>query len=53
MYLATMNHYIEEKASHTRQVQNRRRPKQSQKQQAINNKWSVTYMQAVKGTTAK
>ena len=53
MYMVTMNHYIEERASHNRQVQNRPKPKPPQKQPNTNNKWAVAYMQAVKGTTAK
>ena len=30
MYMVTMNHYIEERASHNKQIQNRPRPKPQQ-----------------------
>ena len=53
MYMVSMNHYIEERVSHNQQIQNRPMPKPRQKQSTSNNKWAVTYMQAVKGFTAK
>ena len=53
MYMVTMNHYIEERASHTRQVHNRPRPQAPQKQSNTNTKWAVMYMQAVKGSPTK